>query len=116
MREVSVIQASSGVRVATRAMVADSWWGRLRGLLRRPPLEAGQGMLLMRCGSIHTVGMAHPIDIAFLDADGRVVRRLERLRPWRVGFGGPTAEHALELPAGRLEETGTAPGDRLSWS
>lgn len=116
MREVSVIQTSSGVRVASKAMVADSWWRRFRGLLGRPVLESGEGMLLLGCGSIHTVGMDHPIDIAFLDADGRVVRRLERLGPWRVGFGGPTATHALELPAGRLEETGTAPGDRLSWS
>lgn len=116
MREVSVIQASSGVRVASKAMVADSWWGRFRGLLGRPVLESGEGMLLLGCGSIHTAGMDHPIDIAFLDADGRVVRRLERLGPWRVGLGGPTATHALELPAGRLEETGTAPGDRLSWS
>lgn len=116
MREVSVIQASSGVRVASKTLVADSWWGRFRGLLGRPVLGSGEGMLLLGCGSIHTVGMDHPIDIAFLDAEGRVVRRLERLGPWRVGFGGPTATHALELPAGRLEETGTAPGDRLSWS
>lgn len=116
MRKVSVIQESSGVRVANRAMVADSWWGRFRGLLGRPTLAAGEGMLLLGCGSIHTVGMDQPIDIAFLDADGRVVRRFERLGPWRVGLGGPTARHALELPAGRLEETGTAPGDRLSWS
>jgi uncharacterized membrane protein (UPF0127 family) len=60
--------------------------------------------------------MTHPIDIAFMDAEGRVVRRLERLGPWRLGLGGPEATHALELPAGRLEETGTAPGDRLRWS
>lgn len=116
MREVSVIQASSGVSVAERAMVADSWWRRFRGLLGRPALESGQGMLLLGCGSIHTAGMSGAIDIAFLDADGRVVRRYAHLAPWRVGLGGPDATHALELPAGRLEETGTAPGDRLSWS
>lgn len=116
MREVRVFQTSSGVSLAGRVAVADSWWRRFRGLLDRPLPEAGEGMLLLRCASIHTVGMAAPIDVAFLDANGRVVRRLTGIRPWRLGFGGPRAAHALELPAGRLEETGTAPGDRLSWS
>lgn len=116
MREVSVVRADSGLTVAARVAVADSWWGRLRGLLGRPPLASAEGVLLLRCDSIHTVGMPDAIDIAFLDVDGTVVRSVTRLRPWRVGFGGPWAVHALELPAGRLEETGTGPGDRLSWS
>ena len=116
MREVSVVQTSSGVSVADQVAVADSWWRRLRGLLGRPVPAIGQGMLLLGCGSIHTVGMTAPIDVAFLDRDGRVVRSLSGIRPWRLGFGGPNAAHALELPSGRLEETGTAPGDRLTWS
>ena len=116
MRQVSVVQQGSGVQVADRAEVADSWWRRFRGLLGRPALATGQGLLLLRCGSVHTVGMGQVIDVAFLDAEGRVVRSVPRLRPWRLGFGGPGAAHALELPAGRLEETGTVPGDRLSWS
>ena len=70
----------------------------------------------MQCGSIHTVGMTYPIDVAFLDAEGRIVRTIERLSPWRVGLGGTHAVHALELPSGRLEETGIVEGDLLSWS
>lgn len=116
MNEVRVVQDGSGVRVGWRVAVADSWWRRLRGLLARPPMKKGEGLLLLECGSVHTVGMLRSIDVAFLDAEGRVVRRIVRLRPWRVGFGGPEAVHALELPAGRLEQTGTVPGDRLSWS
>lgn len=60
--------------------------------------------------------MAYRIDVAFLDAEGRVVRSIPRLGPFRVGLGGPDAVHALELPAGRLGETGTVPGARLTWS
>lgn len=116
MREVRVIQDASGVQLGSRVAVADSWWRRFRGLLARPPLEAGEGMLLLRCASVHTVGMRRAIDVAFLDREGRVVRSISRLEPWRLGLGGARAAHALELPPGRLAETGTVPGTRLSWS
>lgn len=116
MNQVRVEQKSAGIRVGSRVAVADSWWRRFRGLLARPPLKNGEGLLLLRCGSVHTLGMAYPIDVAFLDGDGRVVRSIPRLGPWRVGLGGEQAVHALELPPGRLDETGIVPGDRLSWS
>lgn len=116
MKEVCVVQDGGGIRVGSRVSVADSWWGRFRGLLARPRMTEGEGLLLLKCGSVHTVGMAYSIDVAFLDAEGKVVRSIPRLGPWRVGLGGPEAVHTLELPAGRLIETGTVPGARLSWS
>jgi uncharacterized membrane protein (UPF0127 family) len=116
MKVVAVVQADSGVLVASSVAVADSFLSRLRGLLARPPMSKEQGMLLLECGSVHTVGMGYPIDVAFLDAEGRVVRSVVDLEPWRLGIGGAGAVHALELPAGRLRETGTVPGVRLNWS
>lgn len=113
---VRVVQPDSGVLVASSVALADSFLGRLRGLLARPPLDHDQGLLLMKCDSVHTAGMRYAIDVAFLDAEGTVVRSVADLEPWRVALGGPGAVHALELPAGRLDETGTAPGTRLSWS
>lgn len=116
MPEVRVVRTDSRVPVASSAMVADSFLSRLRGLLGRPPLRHGQGLLLLDCPSVHTLGMGHAIDVAFLDAEGTVVRSYDELEPWRLGPGGEGAVHALELPAGRLRETGTVPGVRLSWS
>ena len=116
MKTVSVTHARSARDVAVRVSVADNPWRRLRGLLGRPALGEGQGMLLLGCSSVHTVGMGYPIDVAFLDRDGVVVRTIRGLTPGRLGFGGPGAEHALELPAGRLERTGTVPGTQLHWS
>lgn len=116
MPEVHVVRTDSQLSVASSATVADSFLTRLRGLLGRPPMRDGQGLLLLDCGSVHTMGMGHAIDVAFLDADGTVVRSYNELEPWRLGPGGEGAVHALELPAGRLRETGTVPGVRLSWS
>ncbi len=116
MRSVLVVQEESGECVGSEIGLADSWWTRFRGLLGHPPLEAEQGLLLLDCDSVHTVGMGQDIDVAFLDADGTVVRSLPSLRPWRIGVGGAGAVHTLELRAGRLAETGTVPGVRLSWS
>lgn len=116
MRRVRVVEVGAGVDVGSRVGLADSWWLRLRGLLGRPRPRAGEGMLLLDCDSVHTVGMRHALDVAFLDREGTVVRVLPSLRPWRVGLGGPSAAHALELPPGRLEETGIRPGHRLHWS
>ena len=111
-----MVRVDSGICVGCHVMVADSWWRRLRGLLGRPPLREGDGMLLLDCASVHTVGMRQTIDVAFLDEQGVVVRGIPRLVPWRLALGGRGATHALELPAGRLGETGIVPGDRLHWS
>jgi uncharacterized membrane protein (UPF0127 family) len=116
MRRVRVVHGEAGIGVASQVAIADTWWRRMRGLLGRAPIERGEGLLILECGSVHTIGMAYPIDIAFLDADGTVVRNIGCLRPGRVGLGGPEAVHTLELPAGRLDETGIVPGVRLSWS
>lgn len=116
MRSVRVVHEASGIQLGSRVVVADSWWHRLRGLLARPRMTAGEGLLLMDCASVHTLGMSYPIDVAFLDGDGTIVRRIARLAPYRVGIGGPEAVHALELPAGRLDDTGTVAGVRLIWS
>ena len=116
MSDVRVVQSDSGVLVASSVAMADSFLGRLRGLLARPPMGEGEGLLLLECDSVHTFGMGYAIDVAFLDAEGRVVRSIDGLEPWRLGLGGAAAVHALELPAGRLRETGTVPGVRLDWS
>lgn len=115
MRNVSVVHEDAGIQLGKQVAVADSWWRRFRGLLARPRLKSGEGLLLLECASVHTLGMGYPIDVAFLDSDGTVVRNIAGLGPFRVGVGGPEAVHALELPAGRLDETGTVPGVRLSW-
>jgi hypothetical protein len=57
--------------------------------------------------------MRFPIDVAFLDREGKVVKVFISAPPFRVLLGGPPARMALELPPGALIRTSTEPGDQL---
>jgi uncharacterized membrane protein (UPF0127 family) len=113
MRSVRVANHTRGTLLGTSVAVADRWWLRLRGLLGRPPLAQGEGMLLRPCKAVHMAGMAMPLDVGFLDADGRLIALYPELPPrartgWHRG-----ARQALELPAGTFAATGTGVGDLL---
>jgi uncharacterized membrane protein (UPF0127 family) len=57
--------------------------------------------------------MRFAIDAVFTDAERNVVRVVRSLRPWRIALGGRSARAVLELPPGTIDQSGTAPGDRL---
>ena len=85
-------------------------------MLARPRPQRGEGLLLTPCRSIHMVGMRYPLDVAFLDRTGAVVAIYASVAPGLTTRGHRKAAHALELPAGSLEESGTMVGDVLVWS
>jgi uncharacterized protein len=113
VRTVRVWNARRNVALGERVGLADGFLSRLRGLLGRPPLVAGEGLLITPCKGVHMFGMKYPIDVAFIDTDGRVVGLCHELAPGRRSGWFRDARHALELPAGTLAATGTEVGDRL---
>jgi len=109
------VRSENGVVLCGRCRLADSWGSRLRGLLGKKKLEAGEGLLLTPGGSIHTFFMRFAIDVVFLETDLTVLGFRETVRPWRmVGWRG--ARSVLELPAGTCEQRGLRTGDRLTLS
>src|SRR5829696_6448009 len=78
--------------------VAKDFRTRLRGLSRRQRSEAGPGLLIPRCSSVHTFGMRFPLDLYFLDARGRVISVRRGVPPrrfaWHRGAGA-----VLEIPS-----------------
>lgn len=103
------VATSDGIEVCGDCRVADSFAARLRGLLGRRGLEAGEGLLIPRTSSVHTHFMRFAIDVVFLDADGRVGKIARGLRPWRFA-GARGAQDVLELPAGRCDGVGLREG------
>ena len=85
---------------------------RMRGLLWRPPLNAGDGMLLDRCNAIHTIGMRYPIDAVFIDAAGEVLRVVPALQPRRMA-ACRRARAVIELAAGEGGRLGILPQRQL---
>lgn len=91
--------------------VAASGPARRRGLLGRDSLDGA--ILIARANSVHTVGMAFPIDVAFLDRRLRVLR-VVTMPPGRLGLPRLRARHVLETAAGACAGWGVVPGATLS--
>jgi uncharacterized protein len=92
--------------------LADRPLRRMRGLIGRPGLPAGEGLLLSPAPAIHTAFMRFPIDALFLDRDLRVLDIVEQLGPWRVA-SKYRARAVLELSAGECARRGVEVGDLL---
>jgi uncharacterized membrane protein (UPF0127 family) len=110
-----VVNRTRGIVLVDKVRTADTFLSRLVGLLGTAAIADGEGLWIVPCRSVHTLGMRYPIDVAFLDARGVVVGILEGFPPNRVGRVVRDARGALELRSGILAATGTVPGDRLKF-
>jgi hypothetical protein len=110
---VRVVNRTRGILLGDKVRTASTLLARFVGLLGTAAIAEGEGLWIVPCRSVHTLGMRYPIDVAFIDARGVVVGILEGLPPNRVGRVFREARGALELPSGILAATGTVPGDRL---
>jgi uncharacterized protein len=109
---IATLRRSDGTLVCERCVLAFSASARMKGLLGRQSLPAGEGVLLRPAGSIQTMFMRFAIDAVFLDRDLRVVDIIPNLRPWRLA-GRRGVRAVLELPAGEASRRGIRPGERL---
>jgi uncharacterized membrane protein (UPF0127 family)/CheY-like chemotaxis protein len=109
---VLIVNLSSERVVCERGVVAEHALSRMRGLLGRRQLPAGEGLLLEPAPAIHTAFMRFPIDVVFLDAYMRVIKVVEALPPWR-SVAARHARAVLELTAGEAGRRGVTVGDRL---
>jgi hypothetical protein len=100
--------------------VADSWLARLRGLIGRRGLAAGEGLYLPGTNGVHMFFMRFAIDVVFVGApraDGArmVVALKPNLRPWTGLVPWVRgARGAVEVPAGSLTSSGLSVGDYVT--
>ena len=110
-----VVNRTREIVLGDKVRTAGTFLSRLVGLLGTAALGEGEGLWIVPCRGVHTIGMRYPVDVALLDARGVVVGIMEGLPPNRVGRVVRDALGALELRAGTLAATGTVPGDRLEF-
>ena len=99
--------------LADRVQEAFRLWPRVKGLLGRQGLAAGEGLWLMPCRQVHTWFMRFPIDVIFLDGEQNVVGLCPILAPFRLSPYFRRARSALELAAGEAAQVGL--GDKLQY-
>ncbi len=114
MRTGAIYRAGSNECLIPKVQKTNSTWERMRGLLGRPPLAVDEGLLISPCPSVHTFGMRYSLDLIFLAADGRVVKLVRGLAPWRM-TGCATAQTTIELAPGSIERSGISLVDQLEW-
>ena len=114
MKRGSVIWDGTGKVLAEDAHLTENMFERMRGLLGRPPLGKGEGMMIRPCSSVHTFGMTSDIDLVFISPMMEATKLVKRVRPFRIAwdFG---AKAVLELWPGAIDEVGLVRGARLKW-
>ncbi len=98
----------TNARVLASADTAATRQQRRKGLLGRDGLEGA--MVIAPCRWVHTIGMRFPIDVAFLDADGLVIRTVQMPRH-RLGMPVVRARSVIEAEAGAFARWGVHVGD-----
>ncbi|MFP5388680.1 MAG: DUF192 domain-containing protein [Thermoleophilia bacterium] len=102
MPESTLAKRLSALPIATmlgrEVRVARGPRARLLGLAHLGREEAGPGLLIPRCSSVHTFGMRFALDLYFLGRDREVVAVQRGVPPRRLAFCG-RAKGVLEVPA-----------------
>lgn len=99
--------------IGERIRMADTSLRRLVGLLGKRSLGPGCGLFIVPSQAIHTVGMAFPIDVIFVDKQYNVLGLREAVRPFRVTRVFWKALGVLELPVGTISSSCTEVGDQI---
>lgn len=101
--------------LASHVLVADHASTRRKGLLGRDTLLPQEGLWIVPCEAVHTIGMRFAIDLVYLDRKNIVKKVRSNVRPWRMS-ACLSAHSILELASGTVQRTQTRPGDRLAFA
>lgn len=106
-----MVDARTGAVVVERCRDATALRDRLAGLMFRAALPEGHGLRIVPARGVHTHFMRFPLDLIWLDGDGRVTALHEAMPPWRID--GTSAAAVVEAPAGTIRRAGVRVGDVL---
>lgn len=114
MPKLRVINQTRDTILADRADIADTAPLRNRGLLKRTGLDSGEGLWIVPCEGVHTIGMKFPIDVVFLNKKRKVLKVRREMGKWKMAVC-LRGHSVLELPAGTCDLAKTAVGDQLEF-
>lgn len=109
-------------RVILRVKVADSFFGRMKGLMFAKRLGAGEGMLFVSDSehkpTLWTLNMRFAIDMIFADSNGTIVDIVHGAQPWsaapfKIYMPRRDAKYVIEVRAGFAKRNSVRVGDKL---
>ena len=120
-RGTATITTRSGAKVVVQVEIARTSAERQRGLMNRRTLPAKAGMVFVYPQAVSNgfwmKNTLIPLDIAFYDGRGRILRILTmqpcRRDPCKVYDPGVSYRAALEVNAGSFRRWGVKAGDRI---
>ncbi len=110
---MKVINLTQNTLLSEKAEAADDFFSRLKGLLGRESLSAGEALIITRSRSIHMFFMKFSIDAVFVDKNKTVVGLVEGIKPFQMSPMFFKARDVIELPEGKIRETKTRLGDQI---
>jgi uncharacterized membrane protein (UPF0127 family) len=111
---MKIINKTKNTVLAEEAVVADTIFRRVKGLLGRRDFIKGEALIIKPCNSIHTLLMRFPIDVLFVDKHNQVIKVVSPLVPSRLTRIYFNSVFVIELPAGTVQSTLTSKGDTIS--
>jgi len=110
---MKILNKNRDTIIAANAIVADTFLTRMKGLLGRDEIRAGEALVITKCRSIHMFFMRFAIDAIFVDNRDRVVGLVMNIKPFHLSPLFVHAQYVIELAPGTITATKTALGDQL---
>ena len=112
---MKVRNKTKNTTVVEKAIMADTFWHRLIGLMGKSELGDNSGIILTPCNSVHTLFMRFPIDVIFLNNKLEILLIKQNLQPWSISPIVARAKYVLEVNAGRALASLTEVGDTIAF-
>ena len=97
-------------RVLASASIANDRASRRKGLSGQTQIEGA--LVIPNCRWVHTFGMRVPIDVAYLDADGNVIKTVQ-MSKMRLGAPVWSARTVVEAQKGAFARWGINVGNKI---
>lgn len=105
---------TTGKVIARRARLAESLWEQFIGLMGRADIAPDEALGIPGCAAIHTFFVRVPLDAAFCDRDGRVLRLMRNIAPFHITSRVSGASMVWEMRAGGALGADVSVGDALA--
>ena len=99
--------------LADRIRWARTFVDRARGLIARPMLGPGEGLIIDRASQVHTFLVRAPIDVVFCNRSWEVLHVISPMERRRISRWVRGSRWVVELPAGTAGEIHRGDGLRL---